>query len=421
MKEDFYNDLFKNPWCPLFGHLPEIEDNISNTPTSRCIDIVTEARSLWGINPFFHVTDTSWPEEDLPPEKPPEISSLVSPEGSHEECSKYPAWKLKAARTIARTCYSVQKYLYRYSPYGHDATPDIAWKEAIDIARIESIPQLDQRITDSMILSILAIETAWSALEDVLYYREKEDDSSILKQILIAGQLLARAKEITSSEVIEGLTKTVEDIKPLAKIGEETLDYSKRNFFKKDGASWFIKLGECAFTLPNLKGLEYIQYLIKNQSVEFSLDALYQAINGVEVGQKETTEAIEEDLTVCKYSPQEKKRDGRYVSTLKSRLDEIAKEIADKIEIAEETKGDIDITGLLDEKKKINKELKTPNKISNPQYKKKYDAVYRAITRAIESIQSKSNPVWRHLEDALNYKRNPFFYRPKEPTFWEFE
>ena len=61
------DDLFKNPWCPLFGHLPEIEDNTPNTPASRCIGIITEARSLWGINPFFHVTDTSWPEaEDLP-------------------------------------------------------------------------------------------------------------------------------------------------------------------------------------------------------------------------------------------------------------------------------------------------------------------------------------------------------------------
>ncbi|GAN33725.1 MAG: hypothetical protein DYG83_10335 [Candidatus Brocadia sp. AMX2] len=401
--------------------MPEIEDNTPNTPASRCIGIITEARSLWGINPFFHVTDTSWPEaEDLPPENSPKISPLILLEVSPKECSKYPDWKLKAARTIARTCYSVQKYLYRYSPYRYDATPDIAWKEAIDITRSEST-SLDERITDVEILAVLTIETAWSILEDILYYREKEDDSGILKQVLIAVQLLAKAQEIASFGVVEGLTKTVEDIKPLAKIGEETLDYSKRNFFKKEGASWFIKLGEYDFTLPNLKGLEYIRHLIKNQSVEFSLDALYQAINGIRAGQKETTEAIEEDLTVCEYSPQEKKRDGEYILTLKSRLGAIENEIADKLEIVKKTQGDIDIANLLYEKEQIEKELKTPNKISNPQYKKKYDAVYRAITRVLKNIQSKSNPVWKHLENALNYKSTPFSYKPKEPTFWEFE
>ncbi len=252
------DDLFKNPWCPLFGHLPEVEDNTPNTPIKRCIDIITEARSLWGINPFFHVTDTSWPEaEDLPPEKPPEISPLIHPEYSPKECSKYPEWKLKAARTIARTCYSVQKYLYRYSTYGHNATPDISWTEAIHIIRSESIPRLDQRVTDSMILGILSIETAWETLGDILYYREN-DVSNLLNQEQIAKNLLTNAREIIFETVIKAQGETIKDHKRI-------IDRTKPcGIFRQHKEHWVLSYAEKTIRvkIKGNKGLGDIHYLL---------------------------------------------------------------------------------------------------------------------------------------------------------------
>lgn len=409
MEEDNYNELFKNAWCPLFGKLPTLNDPPS-AQTSRCIRIIEEARALWGL---IHYPEfpTSWPE----------------PESISDEFFQYPTWKTKAARSIATARESILKYTQWYAmPSGIDltATPDISYLEAIQQARGCTIPPLNKNITDAEILALLAIEEAWSVLGDILYYDEKESD--ILKQAQIAGMLLLRAKEIASS-------KNIEEMKPLAKIGEETLAYSKRNFFKKTGYTWYIKLKNEEITLNHFKGLEYIVFLIKNQSKKFTLDELYLAVNKHPLAEGEKVEkAFAEDLSTCKKKP-DYTRDRQARLEAQRRIQEIDTEIKQKVEIANTCQGgtenDFDskkilkhanIDLLLEERKRIEEDLKkSPSKFKNPDHKKKYDAVYQAIKTVLKDIAEKSPHIAKHLENSLNYKNTPFYYNPEEPTDWE--
>lgn len=257
MEEDNYNELFKNAWCPLFGHLPHIENSTPGTQANRCINTIAEARELWGINPFFHLTDTSWPEaEDLPPENPPEITPLA--DSTPKEADKYPEWKLKVARTIARAFYSVSKYLYRYSPSGHNATPDIDWQAAIELTKSESIPCLDERVTDAMILAILAIETAWESLGDVLYYSVKQDDAAIIKRVQVSCGLLAKANEIVSEIIIKTQSETIES-------QERTIKRTRPvGIFRQRDNHWILSFSEKNIRLKDkgVKGLSDIHYLL---------------------------------------------------------------------------------------------------------------------------------------------------------------
>lgn len=335
MEEDNYNELFKNAWCPLFGHLPHIENSTPGTPTSRCIDTIAEARELWGINPFFHLTDTSWPEaEDLPPEKPPEIIPLA--DYTPKEAEKYPEWKLKAARTIARAFYSVSKYLYRYSPSGHDAMLDIDWQVAIDLTRSESIPRLDGCVTDAMILSILAVETAWSTLEDILHYRVKEDDTAVIKQVQVSGGLLAKAKEIisgitikTQSETIESQEKTIKRTKPVG-------------IFRKRDNHWVLSFNEKTIRLKakGVKGLSDIHYLLRHPGKNISA---YEMVSGSKfdpanlkenpVVDDKSVEDLESALNLLKEKhemarwPQNDESKSKEMSQLDDQIEEIENEL----------------------------------------------------------------------------------------------
>jgi hypothetical protein len=65
-------------------------------------------------------------------------------------------------------------------------------------------------------LSILAIAEAWDVLGKVLYYKRKEDHPDIMNQVQVAANLLAKAKEKSSIEVVNNL-------KPKAEYAEENL------------------------------------------------------------------------------------------------------------------------------------------------------------------------------------------------------
>ena len=135
--------------------------------------------------------------------------------------------------------------------------------------------------------------------------------------------LLLRAKEIASS-------KNIEEMKPLAKIGEETLAYSKGISLKKTGYTWYIKLKNEEITLNHFKGLEYIVFLIKNQSKKFTLDELYLAVNKHPLAEGEKVEkAFAEDLSTCKKKP-DYTRDRQARLEAQRRIQEIDTEIKQK-------------------------------------------------------------------------------------------
>jgi len=212
-----YDNLFKSPWCPLFGHLPELYDKPENSPERRCVEIIYEARELWGINPYFHTCSTSWPEkEDLPPEKPSEIWPIADLKEAQDvsKIGKYPLWKVEAARCIMRASeVTLQKIIYFSLPNGinNSASLDIEWEKAVYFIRKGNFsrPRLDERITDTEILSILAINEAWHALGSALYWGDCRED--VLRQLLISSALLMKCKEVHTKTIINSQLARLED------------------------------------------------------------------------------------------------------------------------------------------------------------------------------------------------------------------
>lgn len=385
MEEDDYEGLFKNPWCPLFGHLPHIENSTPGTQTNRCINTIAEARELWGINPFFHLTDTSWPEaEDLPPENPPEITPLA--DSTPKKADKYPEWKLEAARTIVRAFYSVSKYLYRYSPSGHNAMTDIDWQAAIKLTRSEGIPCLDERVTDAMILAILAIETAWEALGDVLYYSVKQDDAAIIKRVQVSGGLLAKAKEIFSEITIKTQSETIESQERIIKRTRPV------GIFRKRDNHWILSFNGKIIQLKakGNKGLSDIHYLLHHPR---------KNISTYEIVMKENF-----DPSNLKENPVV---DSKSVEDLKKALD-ILKAKHEKVRWTQERDSDIREKELLESRiEHIEKELKNAKgkgwriRQFNSDTEKRRKTVSKRIRAALDKLKKKHPPLYDHLSKTI--------------------
>jgi hypothetical protein len=77
----YQKQLLNNPWCPLFGSLPETYEPPAAV-TSQCLQIITAAREIWGAKWQDLLTETNFPNENQ---------------------VKYDAVRLRAARAIFRS------------------------------------------------------------------------------------------------------------------------------------------------------------------------------------------------------------------------------------------------------------------------------------------------------------------------------
>jgi len=68
---------------------------------------------------------------------------------------------------------------------------------------------LDERITDTEILSILAINEAWHALGSALYWGDCRED--VLRQLLLSSALLMKCKEVHTKTIINSQLARLED------------------------------------------------------------------------------------------------------------------------------------------------------------------------------------------------------------------
>ena len=180
-----YDKLFNNYWCPLLGSLPSTGSMDSNSNESRSEDIINKARELWGIKPYRRYEPTD--------------QRIESTDEEPKELHQYPQWKLDSAQTIACT-YPQVKQNINAEEYNWDLTLDSDSVETVNIVRKLVEPHLNDQIKDHHILAILAIEEAWDVLNKVLIGNEKEDSSDIMKQVQVAGNLLADSNRISVEE-----------------------------------------------------------------------------------------------------------------------------------------------------------------------------------------------------------------------------
>ena len=128
MKED-YADLFKKPWCPLFGDLGDIaqaDDLTDRLQVGRCIDFINQARKIWGMTPR-DTTFTNWPEENDIPIYKTNFSIFVNEDP--DEFYKYPFWKVEEARKISVIWIHLPQHIASRSETFLDVPQDIEWKK----------------------------------------------------------------------------------------------------------------------------------------------------------------------------------------------------------------------------------------------------------------------------------------------------
>jgi DNA-binding winged helix-turn-helix (wHTH) protein len=185
-----YKKLFNSYWCPLFGRMPDVAMESQDSDASRSVDIIENARELWGINPCRQYTPTD--------------KLIVSTSDETKGILSYPQLRLDAALAIERT-YPQTKKDINAEEWNKEETLDSDSERAVNIVRKLADSPLDDWIKDYHILAVLAIAEAWDILRNVLYDKEKKDISDIKDQVLVATKLLAKAvkqQEVYDSKVI---------------------------------------------------------------------------------------------------------------------------------------------------------------------------------------------------------------------------
>jgi hypothetical protein len=158
MRRQMTKQVFESPWCPLFGKLPII-DHPDSFLTQRCLQVITEARSI------CEVSDGS----DLDSFPPP------------ASVKNYANYKIDFARALFRVAPSVFLYATIENPnddwveykniWHKKSGADQVLKNVLSYSRnLTNSPAITKTkaISDRFIMALLAIYCAWDALRYLL-------------------------------------------------------------------------------------------------------------------------------------------------------------------------------------------------------------------------------------------------------------
>lgn len=208
--------LFNNRWCPLFGGLPEIDDPPSS-PAYRCIDIIKEARLLFGAVDIFPGDNYPAPErvEGLYALSDGGIYLLSKPVLTSIRFIYFRIWEIMfRAQWISGKWneYGQPKY---DNPYCDDhnhlriaqdqVTASFLITESLETNSIDHTVM--RKVFDAwgpgILFALYAICEAWQILRDLLIEGEEEEGTVVLKRLFIASAVMDRAR--TEESKIERL------------------------------------------------------------------------------------------------------------------------------------------------------------------------------------------------------------------------
>ncbi|MCG2722397.1 MAG: hypothetical protein L6290_10335, partial [Thermodesulfovibrionales bacterium] len=209
-----HDDLFKEPWCPLFGEIPHPFEYEPASQIRRCIEIILRSREIWDIDNdswmLFKKEHSfpSWPEPeeiDYPQDlilAAREISRL-SPEIYRDAVLSFPMDTgepvyYKKEDGTSDTCNSLDTV----PEYAIKAVKHLALGKARDT--IEKLPEF-------AILAILTIDEAWLAFRFIEEDGEPEESPSVIKSVQNASGLLNHALDLIHKEEINLIEKEKED------------------------------------------------------------------------------------------------------------------------------------------------------------------------------------------------------------------
>jgi hypothetical protein len=236
--EKNYEKLFNSYWCPLLGRKPDIGLANQNSNESRSIEIISNARKLWDIEPMREYTPTDQLIENTSDETKEKLS--------------YPQWRVDAAQAIART-YTQTKQDINAEEWNREETLDSNSGVTIDIVRKLVDPHLDDQIKGYHILAILAIAEAFHVLKDILYPKK---GLVVINHIPVAASLLAQANKISLEESVLSRQEKIRGISYLpTKPGTKWFDvciYIRDNEYLKikiDGSTHNVHRSKMSFKI----------------------------------------------------------------------------------------------------------------------------------------------------------------------------
>lgn len=262
-------------------------------------------------------------------------------------------------------------------------------------------------------------------------------------------------------ENIENFPSKKEPNEPVAKIAkskekqqgdEESLSEkteSNNCIFRKDGERWYIKFKDEELKPENLDGLEYIHYLIQNNNNKpITPKNLYLAVKGAKmpnndeddflktysVQAKEIGKAQHGELKEHHSNSEMLQFENKLIKMNKNEIKKIVAILKEDKETLINKKSELEEGGVFSESEDIKKEIKdvqqkidlVTRKEHNPEYKRFYDLVSKAMQKAKEKIKKlsiednhNSSLTWNHFKNSITLKDQHYSYNPTTPIDWE--
>lgn len=249
--------LFKNPWCPLFGHLP---DYSPHSMIARCVSIIYSARLNWNISDDWKGNSYPIPED-----------------------TGYSGITLLTARAIFNNIPMIQYKAY-HPGYEEPDNPFII--KMFDI--IYKTKGVLEEVSEEKLFSLLAINYAWVVIKDILHKGIPEDNPIILRRILYASNLLSRADYYKDAfftgcqinTLDQQIKAMLPDVKELQRRHEAYSKGGRKGRIEDDPLkkelkeNIFIKRDELAKVDPNLKGRPRAKKICRDNEIARLIKAI---------------------------------------------------------------------------------------------------------------------------------------------------
>lgn len=261
--------LFKRPWCPLFGKLPNIDNYLSTSVIHRCVNIINSTREVyWSI--------WSTKESNLSAKTLHSVRTVFKNMPDILECAKYPGYE-EPDRPFT------------------DKLFNVIWYETKGV---------QEELLPHHILSLLTIYYAWQVLKDVLYYGKSDSEAEIIKKVLYVSNLDSLAEHYHSAFVYGW---QINELMPDVEFGRKFKEGPIRP--RKDSLYKIIKK---------------ICLGLKNKEIKLTAKEVFDALP---VNENDTIqEKGEDDKMIYWITPRGKERKTTYKSFL-NRLSKIKKEL----------------------------------------------------------------------------------------------
>lgn len=196
------------------------------------------------------------------------------------------------------------------------------------------------------------------------------------------------------------------------------------NVFQKTGQFWTIFYEGRTSQLKDIKGLQYLHFLLAHPGEEFHALRLLSEVDGKALGHADNTEVserqfLDDGLSISSLGDAGLLLDDQARKAYKKRLDDLAEELKEAREF-----NDFERAGRLEEEiETLKKELATAyglggraRKLADP-VEKARKTISKAIGRALDHIKKNDENLWQHLQNALSLGLFPA-YKPHPSVSW---